>query len=40
VGIAGGHKMAAGAVIPSDKEDEFIEISKKALSKLTIEEKV
>ncbi|MBS1266612.1 MAG: hypothetical protein MAG795_00579 [Candidatus Woesearchaeota archaeon] len=39
-GIAGGHKMAAGAIIPSEEEKEFIEIAKTTLSKLTIEEKV
>ena len=37
---AGGHKNAAGAMIPYEKEAEFIEKSKEVLSRLFIEEMV
>lgn len=40
VGLAGGHKAAAGAIIPTDKEEDFIDIAKNYLHKLAIEEKV
>ena len=37
---AGGHQNAAGAIIPTDKEKEFIECAKNILQKYSIEEKV
>ncbi|MBI3026490.1 DHH family phosphoesterase [Candidatus Woesearchaeota archaeon] len=37
---AGGHQNAAGAVIPTDKEDTFIEAAKEVLGKYAVEEKV
>lgn len=40
VGNAGGHMKAAGAIIPSDKEEEFISITKQVLRKAMMEEKV
>lgn len=39
-GDSGGHKSAAGAVIPSDKEKLFIEVLQRILFDLAIEEKV
>ena len=33
-GEAGGHKFAAGAIIPTDKEQEFINKAKKILKKI------
>jgi RecJ-like exonuclease len=39
-GIAGGHCNAAGAVIPTEKEEEFIEIAKEVLSKKALEEEI
>ncbi len=33
-GEAGGHKLAAGAIIPIEKEDEFIEKAKEVLEKI------
>jgi len=37
---AGGHMYAAGAVIPTEKEQEFIDIAKEILEKKSIEEKI
>ena len=37
---SGGHQNAAGAVIPTDKETEFIEAAKEILGKYAIEEKI
>jgi len=37
---SGGHQNAAGAVIPTDKESDFIEIAKEVLGKYAVEEKV
>ena len=37
---AGGHQNAAGAVIPTDKEEVFIEAAKEVLGSHTVEEKV
>ena len=37
---AGGHQNAAGAVIPSDKETDFIEAAKEVLGKYAVEEKI
>ena len=37
---SGGHQNAAGAVIPTDKESDFIEIAKEVLRKYAVEEKV
>ena len=37
---AGGHQNAAGAVIPTDKEEAFIGAAKKVLAKYAMEEKV
>ncbi len=37
---SGGHQNAAGAVIPTDKEEMFIETAKEVLGKYAIEEKV
>lgn len=37
---SGGHQNAAGAVIPTDKESEFIELAKEVLGKYAMEEKV
>ena len=37
---AGGHQNAAGAVIPSDKEEMFIETAKEVLGKYAVEEKI
>ena len=37
---AGGHQNAAGAVIPSDKEEIFIETAKEVLGKYAVEEKI
>lgn len=39
-GEAGGHQHAAGALIETAKETEFIELAKRVLSKYSIEEKV
>lgn len=36
--ICGGHKMAAGALIPPNNEEQFIENAKKRLSKILSEE--
>jgi RecJ-like exonuclease len=38
--IAGGHMQAAGALVPTDKEAEFIETAKDILGKKALEEKV
>lgn len=38
--MGGGHKEAAGAIIPQDKETEFIKVAEEMLSKVVIEEKV
>ena len=37
---AGGHANAAGALIPSDKEEKFIERAKEVLGSIALEEKV
>ena len=37
---SGGHQNAAGAVIPTDKEDLFIESAKEVLGKYAMEEKI
>jgi single-stranded DNA-specific DHH superfamily exonuclease len=37
-GEFGGHKNAAGAIIPSDKEEEFIKISEEVLERKCMEE--
>ena len=37
---SGGHQNAAGAVIPTDKENNFIEQAKEVLGKYAMEEKV
>jgi nanoRNase/pAp phosphatase (c-di-AMP/oligoRNAs hydrolase) len=37
-GAAGGHKFAAGAVVPADKEKEFMAKAKEVLSKRGLEE--
>lgn len=37
---SGGHQNAAGAVIPTDKEDTFIEAAKEVLGKYAMEENV
>jgi len=39
-GESGGHKNAAGAVIPTEKENEFIAAAKTVLEQLQVEEKV
>lgn len=39
-GEAGGHQFAAGAVIPTDKEEEFILVAKEVLEKRCLEEAV
>ena len=38
--VAGGHKQAAGALIPTDKEAGFIEAAKEILGKKALEERV
>ena len=38
--VSGGHKQAAGALIPTDKEAEFIESAKEILGKKALEERV
>lgn len=38
--VAGGHMQAAGALIPTDKEAEFIETAKDILGKKALEERV
>ena len=38
--VAGGHMQAAGALIPTEKEAEFIEAAKEILGKKALEEKV
>lgn len=40
VGKGGGHSHASGAVIPSDKEEDFISHAKVVLSQLYMEEKI
>ena len=37
---SGGHQNAAGAVIPTDKEDFFINTAKEVLGKYVVEEKI
>ena len=37
---AGGHQNAAGAVIPTDKENYFIQSAKEVLGKYAMEEKI
>jgi RecJ-like exonuclease len=37
---AGGHKEAAGAIIPTEQEDAFIEEAKRVLRSYSIEEKI
>ena len=37
---SGGHQNAAGAVIPTDKESEFIEAAKEVLGKYSVEERI
>jgi nanoRNase/pAp phosphatase (c-di-AMP/oligoRNAs hydrolase) len=37
---AGGHKEAAGAIVPTEQEDTFIEEAKRVLRSYTIEEKI
>ena len=39
-GSSGGHRMAAGAVIPQDKEEKFLEISNQILAKRALEESI
>lgn len=39
-GVAGGHKFAAGALIPQDKEALFMEIAERILGEACIEERV
>ena len=39
-GEAGGHKDAAGAIIPVEKEYNFIEVSKALLERVSLEQKV
>jgi nanoRNase/pAp phosphatase (c-di-AMP/oligoRNAs hydrolase) len=39
-GEAGGHMYAAGAIIPTEKEQEFIEAAQRVLEKKGIEEKL
>lgn len=39
-GEAGGHQFAAGAIIPTEKEEEFIETAKEVLEKKCLEEAV
>lgn len=38
--MAGGHREAAGAIIPQDKEGEFIKVAEETLSKAVIEENI
>ena len=35
---SGGHKNAAGAIIPTDKEEDFIQRAKEVLGKQAMEE--
>ena len=37
---AGGHQNAAGAVIPTDKEGDFLQSAKEVLGKYAMEEKI
>jgi nanoRNase/pAp phosphatase (c-di-AMP/oligoRNAs hydrolase) len=37
---SGGHQNAAGAVIPTDKEETFLEAAKEVLGKYAVEEKI
>jgi len=37
---SGGHQNAAGAVVPTDKEIDFIEAAKEVLGKYAVEEKI
>ena len=39
-GESGGHQFAAGAIIPSEKEKEFVDIAKKVLEKRAMEETI
>lgn len=39
-GVAGGHKFAAGALIPQDKETIFLEAADRILGEVCIEEKI
>lgn len=39
-GEHGGHPQAAGAIIPAEKEDEFIEAAKRVLALRAVEEKI
>ena len=39
-GIAGGHQYASGALIPSDKEEQFIQLARQILYKKSMEEKI
>ena len=39
-GEAGGHMYAAGAIIPTEKEQPFIETAQRVLEKRSIEEKL
>jgi single-stranded-DNA-specific exonuclease len=39
-GAAGGHSMASGAVIPTDKEDEFVVLARDVLKQMSIVENI
>ncbi len=39
-GVGGGHDSAAGALIPAEKEKDFIEIIEKQLERVKVEEKI
>ena len=38
--LVGGHKVACGAIIPQEKEFEFIKVTEQVLSKAVIEENI
>jgi nanoRNase/pAp phosphatase (c-di-AMP/oligoRNAs hydrolase) len=39
-GAAGGHSMASGAVIPTEKEEEFMSIARDVLRQVSMEENI
>ena len=39
-GVGGGHDVAAGALIPQEKEKEFIEFIQEQLKNVYVEEKI
>ncbi|MBW2977428.1 DHH family phosphoesterase [Candidatus Woesearchaeota archaeon] len=39
-GEAGGHQYAAGCIIPTEKEEEFLRVAEEILTKRTMEEKI